>query len=84
MPDTPELPKPNAASRPADPSRAGEGHTTVQVDRVPHRAAESASDKPTPHDTPHEVDGAPVRSPADVEDTDRPGSSNEATKQVPP
>jgi hypothetical protein len=80
MPDTPNQPKPNATEQPADPKRAGEGHAAVQVDSVSRRSAESASDTPTPH----EVEGSPVRNPADLQDTGRPGSTNEATKQVPP
>jgi hypothetical protein len=78
------------ASAAPDASLAGntgdssKGHVAAQVDRVSQRAAESASDKPAPHDTPHEVAGSPVRNPDDLEGDGSPGTSNEATKQLPP
>jgi hypothetical protein len=48
------------------------------------RATENADKKPVAHGTPHEVDGAPVRSPADLEGDGSPGTSDPATKQLPP
>ncbi len=72
----------------ASPSGDGEGklqgHAAVQTDHVSHRAVDSADDKPVSHGTPHEVAGSPVRSPKDFEGDGSPGTSNEATKRLPP
>jgi hypothetical protein len=84
MSDKTSQPTQGAASEPADPERAGKGHVAAEVESTSHRAAESAADKPAPHGTPHEVDGSPVRNPADLEGSGRPGSTNEATRQLPP
>jgi hypothetical protein len=51
--------------------------------RVSELAAESV-DKPAPNGTPREIAGAPVRNPKDVESGGSPGTSNEATKRLPP
>ena len=72
----------------ASPAGQAEGgpkaHTVTHMDQVSRRAAVSAGDKPAPHGTPHEVAGSPVRSPRDLEGDGSPGTSNEATKQLPP
>ncbi len=80
------------ASTPAGASPSGAGdagqapkaHVAAQVDRVSGRAVESAGDTPAPHGTPHEVAGSPVRNPKDLEGDGSPGTSNEATKRLPP
>jgi len=70
---------------PGDEGSGPEGHVAAQVDRgVSRRAAASAGDKTAPHGTPHEVAGFPVRNPKDLEGDGSPGTSNEATKRVPP
>jgi hypothetical protein len=84
MSDKTSQPQQRAASEPADPERAGKGHVAAEVESASHRGAESAADKPAPHDTPHEVEGSPVRNPADLERSGRPGSTNKATRQLPP
>jgi hypothetical protein len=61
-----------------------EGHTAARAERVSGRAAEAAADRPAPHGTPHEVTGSPVRNPKDLEGDGSPGTSNEATKKLPP
>ncbi len=75
--------KPASAPPPgASPPSGDEGR---HVDRgVSRRAAESAGDQPAPHGTPHEVAGSPVRNPKDLEGDGSPGTSNEATKRLPP
>ncbi len=76
---------PPGTSPPEDEGRGREDHAAAQVDRgVSRRAAEAAGDKPAPHGTPHEVAGSPVRNPKDLEGDGSPGTSNEATKRLPP
>ena len=76
---------PPGTSPPRDEGRGPEGHVAAHVDRgVSRRAAESAGDKPAPHGTPHEVAGSPVRNPKDLEGDGSPGTSNKATKRLPP
>ena len=88
--DEPSGGKPASARAGASSSGAGDtdhapkAHVAAQVNRVPRRAAASAGDKPAPHGTPHEVAGSPVRNPRDLEGGGSPGTSNEATKQLPP
>ena len=86
--DKPSDDKPASAPAGALPSgdegHGPEGHVAAHVDRVSRRAAESAGDKPAPHGTPHEVAGSPVRNPKDLEGDGSPGTSNKATKRLPP
>lgn len=76
--DTAQTPQP-----PSGPAGTGPAHGAAHVESVSRSAAESASDKPAPHGTLHEVEGSPVRNPADLEGSERPGYSDEAIRQVP-
>ena len=44
-----------------DPGHKEKGHVAAHVESA--GATDPAADKPAPHDTPHEVEGSPVRSP---------------------
>ncbi len=84
MGDEEEASTPSGASPSEDAGHAPKDHAAAHVDRVSRRAVESAGDKPAPHGTPHEVAGSPVRNPKDLERDGSPGTSNEATKRLPP
>jgi hypothetical protein len=56
------------------------GNVAAQVGCVSQRAVDLAGDNPAPH----EVAGSPVRSLKDLEENGSPGTSNEATKRLPP
>lgn len=57
----------------------------VEVQPGAGQAAGSADERPAPqHGTRHEVNGSPVRSPADLEGDGSPGTSNPVLKQLPP
>lgn len=81
--DTPASTSPDA-SRAGNTEYRAEDRVAAQTGRVSQPAGASASDKPAPHGTPHEVAGSPVRNLDDLNGDGSPGTSNEATKHLPP